>query len=195
MASKYLTTTFPTDIDRDRFGDWLAGFTDGEGCFYLGHSADGYASPQTRFGIALRADDLPILQTIQAFFGCGYVHPNCTKARDHTRPQFQYYIQSSKDLWTIIVPFFVRHPLRAKKARDFTIWRQGVELAYNVKNRPWDRGHKCGGCNSKWTTAERELFATLGNALQQQRSYQSPIIEVLPVPQRPLPTGLYDDLP
>ena len=33
--TKSIIPSFPAEIDRDRFGDWLSGFVDGEGCFGL----------------------------------------------------------------------------------------------------------------------------------------------------------------
>lgn len=52
---------FPTTIDRDVFGAWLSGFTDGEGCFHLslvkGKETGGL---KAEFILQLRVDDADV---------------------------------------------------------------------------------------------------------------------------------------
>ena len=50
---------FPADIDRNAFGHWFSGLTDGEGCFYA--KTVGIHSPEVGYVLALRADDRPAI--------------------------------------------------------------------------------------------------------------------------------------
>ena len=105
---------------------WLAGFTDGEGCFSLPivnrHIRGGLVVPA--FSIGLRADDAAILRTLQgAFGGTAGVQP----AWGNSAPKFKWYVHSKREL-AGLVEYFDRFPLRAKKARDFALWREAVRI-------------------------------------------------------------------
>lgn len=61
---------FPGDIDRNSFGWYITGLTDGEGCFalLLGNHArrkQKRSTPSASFVINLRDDDREVLQLIQ----------------------------------------------------------------------------------------------------------------------------------
>lgn len=103
------------DFQRDA---WLAGFVDGEGCF----TVDERGIP--RLTIKLRADDLAVLEGLRASFGGGLTVHDAAGAR---RPVASWHVVSKRDL-TALLRYFDRHPLRAKKARDYAIWRQAVIL-------------------------------------------------------------------
>lgn len=126
------------------FGHWLAGFIDGEGCFTAHkrgptHKSGGYL---VAFKIQLRADDLCILEEIQARTGLGRIHsyPN-TGSR--SLPVAILSIGSKSDL-ARLVELLDAFPLRAKKARDYAIWREAV-LDYTLiptqhrTKRDWGR--------------------------------------------------------
>jgi len=102
---------------------WLSGFTDGEACFFFRTR-----EPTPGFKIALRADDLPILEAIRAEFG-GSLRVNRVRHRNgpNWKPQAELTISGKRDL-VRLVAYFDRFPLRAKKARDYAIWRRGVGI-------------------------------------------------------------------
>ena len=109
------------------FGNYIAGFTDGEGCFGINkHIQHKHlkAFYYPRFAIHVRADDAPILLQIKQFLGCGeiYVHNNIDR-----NPMVSYQIDGVKDLMKVI-ELFDACPLRAKKAREYAIWRTCVLL-------------------------------------------------------------------
>lgn len=180
---------FPADIDRDAFGHWLSGFTDGEGSFLLKTGIDkryGRRTHHALFQITLRDDDSRILGQIQAYWGCGSLSSlqrKRTKVRDwDTKPSAVFVVCGIRFLRNIIVPHFNLYPLRAKKARDFFIWKEGVDFLYQVACRQ-DRYSKVfrGGLDPKWTDAESDTFAAFVGALKQQRRYEAP---ELPLPVR-----------
>jgi len=108
----------------DADGHWLAGLTDGEGCFYF------KVRPKKRpncycfdftFKIALRADDIPTLLQVRQILG---VYGNISTSERRTgngKPLTQWRVQKKADIARVL-DFFTRFPLRSKKARDFKTW-------------------------------------------------------------------------
>lgn len=182
MAARHsIIAPFPSDIDRDRFGDWLSGFTDGEGCFLLHWQRIRHVGT-ARFLLTLRHDDRPILETIQSFWKCGilgYEKPNVPHS-PNTKPRSFVHVNHLSHLMQIVIPHFERYPLRAKKARDFVIWRQGVEFLYRIKGRRKRTRGWHGGTFPAWTETERHDFQSILASLREQRRYESPPIEVPP---------------
>src|SRR5215831_4963271 len=184
MATDHSITPFPADLDRDAFGHWLSGFTDGEGCFLLQFRKMGTAFiGVARFVIKLRQDDEEIVRLIHSYFGVGYVHyPRHLDPRINGKDQVAYQAQRTRDMAGVIVPHFERYPLRAKKQRDFAIWRQGVEVLSRVQGRH-KRGRKGNGLgrrgiNYRWTAAERTEFEELAEAIRRQRRFDAPAIAI-----------------
>jgi len=114
-------------------GDYIAGFVDGEGCFALKFRRDrqkNVGSKKVReyfywgveFAIVLRSDDDNILKLIKNELDCGSI------TFPQNGEQVRYSIQNTKDLAEKIIPFFKRYQLRAKKADDFDLWSQAVEI-------------------------------------------------------------------
>lgn len=172
MAKPYPIDPFPADIDRDAFGHWLSGFTDGEGCFNLRKQRWSQGRCWVRnasFQIGLRADDVAILRQIRSFWGCGKVNFHKARVPSDRNPRdcdsFQYTLAAAEPLHTVIVPHFLKYPLRAKKARDFAIWRRGVELVWTIVRR----GSR--GPYARWTQQDRERFDELKAALEAVRIY------------------------
>jgi hypothetical protein len=115
----------------DEFGYWLAGFTDGEGCFAarIQSFKDGSRALETHFTIGLRADDRAILEEIQRVLGIGTIKTR--RGHYSPNPQAIYGVYCTADFYHIIVPLFERYPLRAKKAKDFQIWKRIVYIEYH----------------------------------------------------------------
>lgn len=189
---------FPPDIDRDRFGDWLSGFTDGEGYFCLKTIRPKNPTYQMDikavFGISLRADDEAILKLIQSFWGCGCV--NRIKPRKTINEQSSFQVRRADDLANIVIPHFDKHPLRAKKARDFAIWKEGITLMQRVRSRPIKvRIGKHGGFYgiiSRWKESEFQHFLALKSHLKNVRVYDSPpLVTPLAKPDKKEPS-LFD---
>lgn len=102
---------------------WLAGFAAGEGYFQLRRQNHCGWRVEPRFRIHLRADDEAILAALCAAFG-GSVR----RGRNGIwTPQAHWLISSKRDL-SALVEYFDRFPLRAKKAREYAVWREAVEL-------------------------------------------------------------------
>jgi hypothetical protein len=103
---------------------WLAGFTDGEGCFLLvwkrGREKDGPRYVNAVFQLTLRADDRPVLAALQTAFG-GRLHD--APAGRIGSPSARWMVTHRADRERLIA-YFDRFPLRSKKARDYARWRE-----------------------------------------------------------------------
>lgn len=110
-------------IDND-FGHWVAGFVDGEGCFFMVpvKRPGGY---RPGFSLSVRADDAAIVLEICEKLGVGTTH--YYQATSGSRV-IRWHVQAQKDCQRL-VEFFEQFPLRAKKSNDFRVWKQAVAAA------------------------------------------------------------------
>jgi hypothetical protein len=168
---------FPADIDRNAFGHWLSGFTDGEGCFYAGRhpNKNQTCGIVVRFSITLREDDVDILRLIQSYFCLGKIRKPflSSKTTPNAKPVVCYDIMRARNLIDIIIPHFKLYSLRAKKRHDFVIWERAVELSLRVAERkPTFRPRTrtgSGGAFPKWTSEDVMEFDSIVQELRQTR--------------------------
>jgi hypothetical protein len=104
------------------FGNWLAGFADGEGCFTV-HKAHGGNSYTCAFKINLRLDDRAILETIHRTLGIGTIRKR--SACGTAKPGFEWAVQKRSECLRL-ARLFLTFPLRAKKHRDFLKWYEAL---------------------------------------------------------------------
>ena len=95
--------------------DWVVGFVDGEGCFYVGINQHpemtvGY-QVLPEFRIVQHERDLQVLHALKRFFRAGVVR------RNHD-DRFELRIRKI-DALVEVVEFFEKHPLKTKKNADF----------------------------------------------------------------------------
>lgn len=147
---------FPREFSSDVDGNYVSGLVDGEGWFMVSLARKGKDKTITnfnpKFGINLRIDDKPILDWMRSYFDCGTVVT-------YTRPTSPCAIFMVADLYSIlrcIVPHFEKYPLRAKKKRDYEIWRQMV----NIQSETF-RGY--------WTNSIRAEMGKLYSQLREGR--------------------------
>ena len=100
---------------------WITGFVDGEGCFYVGINehpdmTTGY-QVLPEFTVVQHERDIQVLYALKKHFGCGVVR------RNHG-DRMCYRVRSVQHLLVYIVPFFVKHPLKTKKRIAFQKFRQ-----------------------------------------------------------------------
>ena len=99
---------------------WITGFVDGEGCFYVGvnlhreMTAGFQVLPE--FTVVQHKRDVQVLHALKAYFGCGVVRTN-------HGDRMAYRVRGKEHLLTYIVPFFVKHSLKTKKNVDFLKFR------------------------------------------------------------------------
>ena len=100
---------------------WVVGFVDGEGCFYVGINAHpemkaGY-QVLPEFTVVQHKQDVQLLYALKQFFGCGVV-------RQNHGDRMAYRVRGVEHLRERIIPFFERHPLKTKKHLDFLKFRR-----------------------------------------------------------------------
>jgi hypothetical protein len=101
--------------------EWVVGFTDGEGTFYVGinrqpeMTAGFQVLPE--FRIVQHERDIKLLHAIKNFFNCGVVRKN-------HGDRFELRIRKIEHLMEIIVPFFEKYPLHTQKKFDFLSFRK-----------------------------------------------------------------------
>jgi hypothetical protein len=104
---------------------WITGFVDGEGCFYVGINPheDMTAGFQVlpEFTVVQHERDVQVLHALKAYFGCGMVRVN-------HGDRMAYRVRGIKHLLEHIVPFFVKHPLKTRKNVDFQKFRDVLLL-------------------------------------------------------------------
>ena len=114
--------------------DYIVGLTDGEGSFtvYLlppkkEHGSISYRV-QCRYYIKMREDELPLLEKVQKFWGCGKIYFQ-KEYRPNQRNNYRFEIFNYELLKQVVVPFFKRHPLESKRIKDFHIFCEILDLA------------------------------------------------------------------
>ena len=100
---------------------WVVGFVDGEGCFYVGINShpEMKAGCQVlpEFTVVQHERDIQLLYALKQFFGCGVVR------RNHA-DRMAYRVRDAKHLRERILPFFEEHPLKSRKRQDFLKFRR-----------------------------------------------------------------------
>jgi hypothetical protein len=103
------------------FGYWLAGFTDGEGCFAITPARQGRWT--IWFRINVREDERDTMAYIATATGLGSVMP--IHQGGSPNAQIAWFVCAKAEVIRL-AELFDRYPLRAKKARDYAIWRLAV---------------------------------------------------------------------
>jgi hypothetical protein len=110
--------------------NYVTGFTDGEGCFYIGISPNSKSSSGFRiklsFQIGLHEKDKEFLNIIQSYFGVG----NISKLAGDS---VLYRVTSIEEL-KIIIDHFERYPLITQKYKDYLLFKQAFELIKNKEH-------------------------------------------------------------
>jgi hypothetical protein len=129
VKGKYMTPQRPDVGDPHRFSklspDWIVGFIDGEGCFYVGinkHSdlRTGYQI-LPELTVVQHERDIDLLYALRSVFNCGVVR------RNHD-DRYCWRVRDIKNLISVVLPFFEKYRLKSKKAVDFNKFRDVVRI-------------------------------------------------------------------
>ena len=106
--------------------EYLAGFIDGEGCFYVGFSKrmDLPLGWQviTEFHISQNPGGKNILEAFCARIGAGYIKPNHPKnPRDRT---WVLIVKDRTQIKESLLPFFEKHPLHSERKQQFYVFKR-----------------------------------------------------------------------
>lgn len=166
LDSHSIPRVFCAEMTKE-FGHWLAGFTDGEGCFYtrIGKPRNPAWAPdiEPAFSIILRKDDGEILEEILRQTGWEATLRNYEAMTNRqgiaSKPRVRMEVRRVKRCLAVVQTFDL-FPLRAKKARDFQKWRE-IVLALAAK----PRGNKWHGA------ADNSQIQALVAQLREGRAY------------------------
>ena len=108
--------------------NWLAGFVDGEGSFYVRISKS-RNSIQTllRFKITQHSRDTDLMHRLVKFMGCGRVEITENSLRSYA----EFVVTTNKDINNIVIPFFTKYSLQSSKKLDFEDFKKVAELMRN----------------------------------------------------------------
>lgn len=150
------------------FGYWFSGLADGEGSFGMSLGSRPKFIPACSFSLSLRDDDIRVLKWVRDQLGFGHLYARNRRERNSqgyiSHPRADFFIHNKSET-ALLVALFRKFPLHSKKARDFEIWSQAVEI-WNRRN--W---------NGRWTTEKQavaEEMQALMHKLRTGRRYQSP---------------------
>ena len=93
--------------------EYVAGLTDGEGCFYVNLGKNSAYKlgfrVQMHFYIKMQAMDYPLLIKVRNTLGCGEVYLQKEKRTNHCQC-YRYTVSSQKEIVGKIIPFFKNTP-------------------------------------------------------------------------------------
>jgi len=105
---------------------WLAGFTAGEGCFYISISSKANTGVQVQlvFSLTQHNRDEALMNSLISYFNCGQI-----KKSKYSWLTFN--VTSFSDINEKIIPFFNKYNVLGIKSQDFVDWCKVVELMNN----------------------------------------------------------------
>ncbi|MDI6602790.1 MAG: LAGLIDADG family homing endonuclease [Patescibacteria group bacterium] len=137
MSSKNASHADNQQTSRKKISDeYLAGFVDGEGCFYVGFSkrSDLPLGWQilTEFHLSQNPGRLNLLEEFRKRVGCGYLKPN--HAKNPKDRSWVLVIKDRKDLKEKLIPFFKKCPLHSQKQQEFIVFAKVLSLIEKKKH-------------------------------------------------------------
>jgi len=105
--------------------NWVSGFTDGEGTFYVGINRNktmtiGY-QVLPEFRIVQHKRDIKLLYALKNYFGVGVIRVNHDD-------RYEIRIRSIDHLTDIIIPHFDKYPLNSQKKYDFIMFKKVLSI-------------------------------------------------------------------
>jgi hypothetical protein len=105
---------------------WLAGFIDGEGCFYILTSNSKLyktgTSVQLQFSITQHSRDKNLMIRLKDFLNCGFIKEG------KKQPVVSFNVTKLSDIKNIIIPFLDKNSLQGIKYKDFDDFKKVVEI-------------------------------------------------------------------
>lgn len=118
-------------------GDFVAGFTDGEGCFYFGKRKDTqkkdgkvvgvYYRFHAKFILCLHSDDIDLLEKIRDILTVGGI---CKLKK---LKQASLTIQNLDEIKHVVIPFFRKYCLHGRRRLDFDMWTEAAEIMWTAR--------------------------------------------------------------
>jgi hypothetical protein len=133
----------------DLNSQWIAGFVDGEGSFFVGINKQTEMSTGFQvlpeFTVVQHERDIQVLYALKSYFGCGVVRKN-------HGDRMCYRVRSIDHLTGVIIPFFEKHKLKTKKRIDFELFRSILQMIQAKEHLTKDGIDKIKSITSKMNT-------------------------------------------
>jgi len=151
---------------------WLAGFIDGEGCFYIGifksktHKLGTVV--QLRFSISQHSRDVVLMRNIINTLGCGRLQEHSTKS------SVEFVVSSFGAIVEKIIPFFDKYPLSKEgvKMLDYIDFCKVVQLIKEEAHLTEESLNKT--CKIKSDMRIRRIKSGLGDGSIPKREIDAP---------------------
>lgn len=123
----------PTPFIPSNFSPWfITGHADAEACFNIrivkrNNKTTGFVV-QLRFIICINVVDISLLNLLRKSFGCGVI----TSIRPSGKVEFT--ISDIYSIINIVIPHFLKYPLRGTKYLDFCDWVSAAHIVYNKEH-------------------------------------------------------------
>lgn len=108
---------------------WLAGFINGEGCFYIrifkSKTTKSGEAIQLKFIVTQHSRDIVLMQSLVKYFSCGSV------SERQNQPAVDFVVSRFSDLVEKIMPFCQNFPPLGVKLSDYLNFFKAVELMQN----------------------------------------------------------------
>lgn len=109
-----------TNIHEKLDPQWIVGFVDGEGCFYVGVLKNNTMTSgfqiQPEFTVTQHSRDIQLLYGLKEYFQCGQVSVNNGES-------WHWRVKNLAHFTEIIIPFFEKHKLKSKRRVEFEKFR------------------------------------------------------------------------
>ena len=130
LSNKVLSADNQQATRKEVSDEYLAGFTDGEGCFYVGFGKRDDLPLKwqviTEFHVSQNPGGKNLLEIFRERLDCGYLKPNHAKSlKDKS---WILIVKDRNDLRKKVIPFFKKNPLYTAKQEDFTIFSKVLEI-------------------------------------------------------------------
>jgi len=112
----------------------ITGYVEAEGNFLI--SVYSYNYRETRlmsFNIHIHSEDIAFLTTIKNYFNCGTI--SSVDKNGHVN----FSVKKKEDIINIIIPFFIKYPLRGTKYSDFLLFVEAADI-FNKNEHLTEKG-------------------------------------------------------
>ena len=115
---------------KDISNEYFTGFSDGEGCFYVGFGKRNDLPLKwqiiTEFHVSQNPGGKNVLEEFRKRLDCGYLKPN--HANNPKDKSWILIVKDRKELEEKVIPFFKKYPLHTSKQKDFEIFTKVLDL-------------------------------------------------------------------
>ena len=116
--------------------EYFVGFTDGEGCFYVGFGKRKDLPLKwqiiTEFHVSQNPGGKNVLDEFRKRLDCGYLKPN--HANNPKDKSWILIVKNREDLRNKVIPFFKKYPLQTSKKKDFEIFAKVLDIIKNEEH-------------------------------------------------------------